>query len=216
MSEIARIVLAEDHPLVRDGLKLLLATEVGLEVVGETGDGAAVEALVRDTSPHLLVLDLDLPGRNGVDIAAAVKADHGADVKVLILTGDLRPESVGRALAAGANGYVLKTEDSGELLVAVRAVLAGREYVSRRIADAFRPGAARPARTLPELLATPREREIMSLVARGLANRDIGELLGISVLTVRTHRQNLMEKFTLRNAAEITAYAVKQGFYDPA
>ncbi len=214
MSAPYRIVLAEDHPLVRDGLRLLLSMEAGLEVVGETGDGAAVEALVNDTSPDLLVLDLDLPGRHGVEIAAAVRAAHGADVKVLILTGELKPESVGRALAAGANGYVLKTEDSGELLVAVRAVLAGREYVGRRIADAFRPGAARAA--VPELLATPREREIMSLVARGLANRDIGALLGISVLTVRTHRQNLMEKFSLRNAAEITAYAVKQGFYDPA
>ncbi|MEP7154961.1 MAG: response regulator transcription factor [Betaproteobacteria bacterium] len=210
------IVLAEDHTLVREGLKMLLSTEPGLQVIAETGDGRAVEALVRKVMPGLLVLDLDLPGRHGVDIAIAVKAEFAAAIKVLVLTGDLRPDSVGRALAAGADGYVLKSEDTEELLIAVRAVLAGREYVSKSIAQAFRADVARRGAGPPAATATPREREIMSLVARGLANNGIAALLGISVLTVRTHRQNLMEKFELRNAAEITAYAVKHGFYDPS
>jgi len=216
MTSTISIVLAEDHTLVREGLKMLLSSEPGLEIVAETGDGRAVEALVRKVLPGLLVLDLDLPGRHGVDIATTVKAEFAATVKVLVLTGDLRPDSVGRALAAGADGYVLKSEDTEELLVAVRAVLAGREYVSKSIAHAFRADAARRGAGPPAVAATPREREIMSLVARGLSNNDIATLLGISVLTVRTHRQNLMEKFELRNAAEITAYAVKHGFYDPS
>lgn len=214
MTAATTIMIAEDHALVREGLKMLFSLEPGFAVVAETGDGNAVEAMVRDKAPQLLVLDLDLPGRQGVEIAAALKADATATVKVLVLTGNLKPESVGRALAAGANGYVLKSEDTDELLVAVRAVLEGREYVSKSIAAAFRADAAHKEEPAPAL--TPREREILSLIARGLSNNDIAELLAISVLTVRTHRQKLMEKLALRNGAEITAWAVKHGLYDPS
>lgn len=211
-----RILLAEDHVLMRDGLKMLLGTQPGFEVVAETGDGMAVEALVRQFNPQLLLLDLGLPGQHGVKIAASIKAELGEAVKVLVLTGDLQADSVRQALAAGADGYVHKSEDSAELLQAVHAVLAGRQYVSRNIAAAFSPRARLVDYAGDKLVATPREREIMSLVARGLSNREIAELLTISVLTVRTHRQNLMEKFSLRNAAEITAYAVQRGYYVPA
>ncbi|SFU52038.1 two component transcriptional regulator, LuxR family [Polaromonas sp. YR568] len=215
-STSTRIILAEDHVLMRDGLKMLLSTQPGFEVVAETGDGKAVEALVRQLLPQLLLLDLGLPGLHGVDIASAIKAEFAESVKVLVLTGDLQANSVRQALAAGADGYVHKSEDSAELLQAVHAVLAGRQYVSGNIAAAFLPKVARADGTGDVLVATPREREIMSLVARGLSNREIAELLAISVLTVRTHRQNLMEKFSLRNAAEITAYAVQRGYYTPA
>ena len=209
-----RIVLAEDHVLVREGLKMLLSTQPALQIVAETGDGRAVEALVRDSKAGLLVLDLGLPGMHGVEVAGAVKAAFADTVKVLVLTGDLAPASVRQALAAGADGYVHKSEDTGELLDAVSAVLAGRQYVSKRIAQVFQP--ASPAGGAQPGAATPREQEIMSLVARGLSNREIAELLEISLATVRTHRQNFMEKFSLRNAAEITAYSVQQGYYNPA
>ena len=215
-SVTTQIILAEDHVLMRDGLKMLLSTQPGFEVVAETGDGKAVEALVRQLRPQLLLLDLGLPGLHGVDIASAIKAEFAETVKVLVLTGDLQANSVRQALAAGADGYVHKSEDSAELLQAVHAVLAGRQYVSGNIAAAFLPRIARADDTGDVLVATPREREIMSLVARGLSNREIAELLAISVLTVRTHRQNLMEKFSLRNAAEITAYAVQRGYYTPS
>ncbi|WP_048441838.1 response regulator transcription factor [Caenimonas sp. SL110] len=210
MQVTTRIVLAEDHVLVREGLKMLLSTQPGLEVVAETGDGREVQALVGSTGAGLLVLDLGLPGLHGVEVAGAVKAAFGDAVKVLVLTGDLTPGSVRQALAAGAHGYVHKSEDTADLVAAVEAVLAGRQYVSRRIAQVFRP-----ARAAGGHQATPREQEIMSLVARGLSNREIAELLDLSVATVRTHRQNFMEKFELRNAAEITAYAVQQGYYSP-
>ncbi len=215
MSRSTRVVLAEDHVLVREGLKMLLASQGGLEVVAETGDGRAVQALVQETGAQLLVLDLGLPGLHGVEVAAAVKAAFVDAVKVLVLTGDLSAGSVRQALAAGADGYVHKSEDTGELLDAVAAVLAGRQYVSKRIAQMFRPEPhnRQPGEPAP---ATPREQEIMSLVARGLSNREIAELLEISLATVRTHRQNFMEKFALRNAAEITAYAVQHGYYNPA
>jgi DNA-binding NarL/FixJ family response regulator len=211
MPQITRIVLAEDHVLVREGLKMLLSTHAGLQIVAETGDGRAVEGLVRMSNADLLVLDLGLPGMHGVEVAGAVKAAFADKVKVLVLTGDLSPASVRQALAAGADGYVHKSEDTSELVDAVAAVVAGRQYVSKRIAQVFHPAPGGNT-----VVATPREQEIMSLVARGLANREIAELLEISLGTVRTHRQNFMEKFSLRNAAEITAYAVQQGYYNPA
>jgi DNA-binding NarL/FixJ family response regulator len=213
MAVKTRVVLAEDHVLVREGLKMLLSTQSALEIVAETGDGRAVEALVRNSQAGLLVLDLGLPGMHGVEVAATVKAAFADAVKVLVLTGDLSPASVRQALAAGADGYVHKSEETGELLDAVAAVLAGRQYVSQRIARVFQPSLAHGA--VHPGTATPREQEIMSLVARGLSNREIAELLEISHTTVRTHRQNFMEKFSLRNAAEITAYAVQQGYYNP-
>ena len=215
MNAATRIILAEDHVLMREGLKMLLSTEPGFEVVAETGDGAAVQSLVGRLNPQLLLLDLGLPGLHGVDIVSAVKAAFGDSVKVLVLTGDLQGGSVQRALAGGADGYVHKSENSAELLQAVRAVLAGRQYVSTSIAAAFVPRSTASDAAAGSPPATPREREIMSLVARGMSNREIAVLLSISVLTVRTHRQNLMEKFSLRNAAEITAYAVQRGYYIP-
>lgn len=210
MPSVTRIAIAEDHVLLREGLKMLLATQPQLQVVAETGDGRLVEGIVREAKPQLLVLDLGLPGKHGVEVAAAVKSAFGDEVKVLVLTGDLSPSSVRQALAAGADGYMHKSEDTSELLQAVSAVLAGRQYVSRRIAQVFKP-VADAAGHAP----TPREQEIMSLVARGLSNKEIAELLQLSLGTVRTHRQNFMEKFALRNAAEITAFAVQQGYYDP-
>jgi len=214
MAPDTTIVIADDHMLVREGLKMLLSVEPGLQVVADTGNGAAVEALVRQHTPGLLVLDVELPGISGIAIAAAIKADATLHCKVLMLTGSLKADSVSRALAAGADGYVLKSEDSDELLRAVRSVLAGRQYVSKQIAGAFGTADERAGRA-DAVQISPREREVLSLVARGYGNNDIAELLKISVLTVRTHRQRLMEKLALRNAAEITAYAVKLGLYDP-
>src|SRR3954466_1603448 len=122
MTTQTRIVLAEDHVLVRDGLKMLLSTQPEWLGVAETSDGSAVEALVRETRADLLVLDLGLPGMHGVDVAAAVKAAFPDTVKVLVLTGELAPASVRQALAAGADGYMHKSEDTGELISAVAAV----------------------------------------------------------------------------------------------
>lgn len=209
-----KILLAEDHALVREGLKLLIETEPGLQVIAETGDGAAVEGLVRKFSPDLLLLDLHLPGCHGYEVASRVKAQF-SDVKILVLTGSLEPESVGQALAAGVDGYILKHEHTGDLLLAMRAVLSGRQYVSKSIADLFQANG--PDRNGGSAVqATPREQKIMCMIARGVSNQDIATILFISVFTVRTHRQNLMEKLNLRNAAEVTAYAVKHGFYTPS
>jgi DNA-binding NarL/FixJ family response regulator len=206
------ILIAEDHALVREGLKLLLSLKPGFEVVAETGDGAAVEQLVREFCPDLLLLDLDLPNCHGAKVAENVRAQSRA-VKILVLTGSLQPESVRRALSAGADGYVLKREDSTELTQAIEAVLAGKQYVSKAIAAMFQQqDSERDIDSFEP--ATPREHEIMCMIARGLSNEEIAVVLNRSALTVRKHRQNLMDKFGLRNAAEITAYAIKHGLAD--
>jgi DNA-binding NarL/FixJ family response regulator len=160
----------------------------------------------------LLVLDLELPGRNGIDIARAVKAAYET-VKILILTGDGRPDSVRRALAAGAEGYVLKADNQSGILPAVRAVLAGRIHVGKSLAAQFEHYRSRNAAAgaAGGTAATPRELEILGLIAAGQGNQDIAQTLNLSIATVRTHRQNVMEKLDLHNAAEITAYAIEAG-----
>ena len=149
------------------------------------------------------------PSRNGIDIARSVKATFEA-VKILILTGDGRPESVRRALAAGADGYLLKADEHSAILPAVREVLAGRAYISKGIAAGFeRARALSAAAGAPAV--TVREHEVLQLIAEGLPNQDVADRLFISVDTVRTHRRNVMEKLDLYNAAEITAYVIQAG-----
>lgn len=203
-----KILIADDHALVRAGLKMLLSTEAGLDVVAETGNGSAVENLIADTRPDMLLLDLELPGLNGIEIAAKIRAKNDT-LKIIMLTASLEQESVRKALSVGANGYVTKQEDSVELLVAIRAVSAGKQYVSKNIASAFELLQISNSSDL----ISPRERQILGLVADGHGNQDIANTLHISLLTVRTHRQNLMKKLGLHNAAEITAFAIKQGLY---
>lgn len=209
-----KILLAEDHVLVREGLKLFLSFEPDFNVIAETGDGALVEQLVQTLQPDLLLLDLDLPGSHGTEITTRIKTQISA-VKIVVLTGDLQVASVRRALAAGAEGYVLKHEDGAELLQAMRTVLAGGQYVSKSIAAMFQLDQAMQGATGSEAPITPREKEILSLVACGLNNGAIAARLFRSVLTIRKHRQNLMDKLGLHNAAEMTAYAIKHGFHEP-
>jgi len=176
--------------LVREGLKMLLSTQPELEVVAEVGDGRAVEALVRESRAGLLILDLGLPGLHGVDVAAAVKLAFADAVKVLVLTGDLSPASVRKALAARRRRLCAQ-ERRCRRAAGRRGGGAGRAPVREQAhcpGVPSRPGAG--GGTGPAV-ATPREQEIIVAVARGLANREIAELLEISLATVRTHRQEL-------------------------
>lgn len=211
---MATLVLIDDHGLVREGLKLLLTMALDVAVVGESGDGARAEQLVRDLKPDLLVLDLELPGCHGIEVASRIKAQVGAP-KILVLTGQPTVELLRRARAIGVEGYVVKHEESAELLLAVRTVLSGKPYVSQRIAAQLaQEMAIKPE--MAEQSITRREQEIVKLIAAGLGNAEIAASLHISPHTVRTHRKTLMAKLGLRNAAEIAAYAMKNGFYVPA
>jgi DNA-binding NarL/FixJ family response regulator len=202
-----RVLLADDHRMVREGMKLLISLDERFQVVGEAGDGESAVRLTLELAPDVLVLDYVLPGFDGAEVLRRV---HGRlpNLRVLIVTGSLQPGSVRTALACGADAYVLKQSGSDELLGALNAVCDGVPYVSPAIAGAFQPtpGASDEAAAL-----TPREGQIVSLIAAGLGNREIALRLGISLPTARKHRENLMRKLDLHNAAELTAFAIRQG-----
>jgi DNA-binding NarL/FixJ family response regulator len=201
-----RVLIADDHPLVREAIKTRLSVEDDLTVVGEASDGARAVESGRTLAPDLVVLDLHMPGLSGSELVSAMRAAAPAS-RILVLTGSLERRMVRDVLAAGADGYVLKEEETEDLVSVLRRVAHGERHVSPRIAAAFEP-AVGPGE--PEL--TPREIDILREIARGRGSQQIAEVLGISTGTARKHRENMMRKLGLHNAAEVAAYAVKKGF----
>lgn len=206
-----KVVVAEDHALVRQGIGMLLSANGNFKLVGETALGSEVEALVLQHRPDVLLLDLALGDSSGIEVARKVKRAVPS-TRILVVTGNVYPGSVTNAFAAGADGFVLKHEQGDELLDAIHAVLAGRRYVSPQVAKAMSVSANRTAEG-PETsqTLTPREQQIVRLIAKGGSNQEIADALHISVLTARKHRQNVMIKLGLHNGAEIAAYAMKSG-----
>jgi DNA-binding NarL/FixJ family response regulator len=200
-----RVLIADDHPLVRDAVKLRLSLEDDLTVVGEAADGTRAVESAKTLAPDLVVLDLHMPGLSGSALVSAIRGAAPAS-RILVLTGSLERRTVRDVLAAGADGYVLKEDETEELVVALRRVARGERHVSARIAVAFEP---RGGPGEPEL--TPREVEILREIARGRGSQQIAAVLGISIGTARKHRENMMRKLGLHNAAEVAAYAVKKG-----
>lgn len=206
-----KVVVAEDHALVRQGIGMLLNANGDFQLVGETALGSEVEALVQQHRPDLLLLDLALGDSSGIEVARKVKRAAPL-TRILVVTGNVYPGSVTNAFAAGADGFVLKHEQGDELLGAIRAVLAGRRYVSPQVAKAMSASASRSAEGSESAQTlTPREQQIVRLIAKGGSNQEIADALHISVLTARKHRQNVMIKLRLHNGAEIAAYAIKSG-----
>jgi len=207
-----RILLADDHQMVREGMRLLLSLEEDIEVIGEAGDGVSAVRMTQELRPDILVLDFLLPDFDGAEVLRRVRAQL-PETRILFVTGSLQADNVRHALGCGAEGYVLKQSGSDELLVALRSVMQGVEYVSPAIATAFEPPPGEDAGTTEAL--TPREVEILTRIAAGERNQEIADMLHISLPTVRKHRENLMRKLDLHNAAELTAYAIKQGMLTP-
>jgi DNA-binding NarL/FixJ family response regulator len=213
MDEI-RVLLAEDHTIVRKGLRSLLDSENGIRVVGEAADGREAIDQVGRLRPDVVVMDIGMPGLNGLESTRQIKK-HYPDVQVLILTVHTGDEYVFQILRAGASGYVVKQAAPKELISAIRAVGCGEAFlspsISRKVVDEFvKNGAATTKWDSYEKL-TPREREVLQLIAEGHPTRVIAELLHISVKTVETHRAHLMEKLDMRSTAELTRYAISKG-----
>ena len=214
MKKTFTIVLAEDHTILREGLKALLSSQPDLKIVGEAGDGLEAIRCARDHSPDMILLDLSMPTMTGLDAIKEIKR-VSTDTKIIVLTVHSTEEYILATLQAGADGYVLKDAHSEELLTAIRHVLDGRRYLSPSISGTIIDGLlqgkkASAIRSSWETL-TQREREILKLVAEGHKNKDIADLLCISVKTVEKHRANLMEKLDLHNVASLTALAAEKG-----
>jgi RNA polymerase sigma factor (sigma-70 family) len=207
-----RVVIADDHQVVRQGIRGVLEGVDGLEVVGEAGDGDEALALVRELSPDVVVLDVNMPERTGLEVAGELR-DEGSDTRVLILSMHDDPEYVLQAVRAGADGYVLKDVAPAELRDAVKAVHEGHEYFAARVTQQLSVGLRREIeeeqlRSRMESL-TNRETEVLLLVADGLTNREIGEKLEISPRTVETHRERVMGKLRIRTVAGLTRFVVE-------
>jgi two-component system response regulator NreC len=207
------IVLADDHHVVRQGLRSLLEAEPGFSVVGETGDGLEAAQLVERLQPDVLVLDLMMPSLNGLEVTRQV-SQRSPQTHVVILSMHANEAHVLEALRAGAAAYVLKESTSAELVRAVHEAVAGRRYLSpplsERAIEVYLQK-AKPAALDPYETLTAREREVLHLVAEGHTNAEIADRLFISRRTVETHRANLMRKLSLRTPTDLISYALRRG-----
>jgi two-component system response regulator NreC len=200
------VLLADDHAVVRQGLKAILGAEPDIRLAGEAADGQDAVRLAERVEPDVLVLDLMLPGLNGFEVTRLVRK-RVPRTRVVILTIHSDPAYAAEALRAGATGYVAKDADAAELIAAVRAAAAGERFLSPPLPEAAL-GGGKPADPYDAL--TPREREVLQLTAEGLTAAAIGTKLHISVRTVETHRGHVMQKLGLKNQKEMVRYALQR------
>jgi len=206
------VFVVEDHAIVREGLHALLSPDPRVEVVGETGNGRDAIRLVGSLQPDLVLMDLSLPGMNGIEAIREIK-NRCQDIRIIVLTVHRTEEYIRAALEAGANGYVLKESSHAELMIAVNTVMDGKSYLSPMVAEkiivGYLNGSDVDAKSPWEAL-TARERVVLKLIAEGQQNKKIATYLSISVKTVEKHRANIMRKLNLHNAALLTAYAIER------
>jgi DNA-binding NarL/FixJ family response regulator len=212
-----RILLADDHTLVRDGLRLLLDAQPDLEVVAEASDGAEAVDLALREDVHLAILDVTMPRKTGLQ-AAAELARRRPDLKILILSMHDKEQYFFEALKAGASGYVLKSAANRDLIEACRAAMRGEPFLYpaavRALIRDFLDRASRGEATAENPL-TPRELEVVKLIAEGHSSEEMAEMLFISKKTVDRHRANVLEKLGMRNRIELTRYAIRTGLVEP-
>lgn len=213
-----RIVLVDDHTLVRAGLRALLESIDEVTAISEAGDGQSALELIAAEAPDVALLDISMPGLNGLDVAARVARDSPR-TKLVILSMHSSPSHVAQALRVGAAGYLLKDAAAEELPLALRAVMRGENYlspaVSRQVVAGYLAASSsdRPAEATPALddLLTPRQREILQLVAESKSSKEVAVLLGLSVKTVEAHRSQIMERLGIHDLAGLVRYAIRIG-----
>jgi len=211
-----RILLADDHALVRAGLRALLAELPDVEVVAEAGDGHEAIGLIREKKPDVALVDVTMPKLNGIEVAARVKKEM-PETRVVIVSMHADDAYVHRALVAGAAGYLLKTADRAELEMALRAIGRGERWlspaVSKKVVAGYTGGG--PPRDEPFERLTPRQRKVLQLIAEGLSTKEIAARLDVSVKTVDTHRTELMERLGIHGVAGLVRYAIRVGIVHP-
>ena len=209
-----RIVIAEDHRILREGLKSLLASKPEFEVVGEAEDGLDAISVVRGSKPDLILLDLSMPRLDGLSAMRDIKK-ISPETRILALTIHTDEDYVLEAFNEGAHGYCLKDAGRAELLMAIESIFSGKPYFSPGIADKVLEGYLEGRQKIKSTTAwetvTRREREVLKLIGEGYKNKEIADLLCISVKTVEKHRSNIMEKLDIHNVSDLTAYAIERG-----
>jgi DNA-binding NarL/FixJ family response regulator len=214
MGQKYRIVIAEDHTILREGLRSLLLSSPEFEVVGEARDGREAIQCVVKYKPDLILTDLSMPRMDGMEAIREIKK-QSPKTKILVLTVHKAEEYILNTFKAGAEGYLLKDSTHAELVMAVKKVLSSKHYISPGISEKVIEGYLEGKKTLKPQTSwetlTPREREILKLIAEGYKNKKIADELCISVKTVEKHRANLMEKLDLHNVQALTAFAMQRG-----
>ena len=210
-----RVLIADDHTMVRQGIKIMLQAQQDMDVVGEAANGREAVQKAEETDPDVVILDLSMPIMNGLEAAKAI-AKMNPRIGILVLTMHLNEEYAFQVLSSGAKGYMIKESSAEEMIKAVRSVYRHEEYLDPRlpkdVIDAYRKRAmfSNPDGT-PKDILTPREREVLKLIAEGRSNKEIAQLLGLSVKTVDVHRTNLMKKLNIHDVATLVKFAIKKG-----
>jgi two-component system response regulator NreC len=217
MKAKVRIVLAEDHTILREGLRALLTADPDFEIIGEAADGREAVRFVEKQIPDLILMDLSMPRMTGMDAIREIKKRY-PQTKIIALTVHKTEEYLRTTLQAGADGYVLKDATHDELMMAIESVLKGKTYlspgVSGKVIEGYLEGKESQIPPSKLGLLSQREREVLKLIAEGYKNKEIATDLCISLKTVEKHRANLMKKLDLHNAAALTAYAIEQGLVE--
>lgn len=209
-----RILIAEDHPLVRGGLKALLEKEMGMNVIGEADNGEEAVTIYRDTGADLIIMDISMPRMDGVTAISAIKKIN-PEARILALTAHKSEEYIYAVFGAGAEGFVLKDADNAEIKLAVKMVMEGKTYLSPSVSGNVVQGYLHARRTgdaiSPYEHLTGQEKRVFRLVVEGRKNREISEIMHISIKTVEKHRTNLMKKLGVHSAYELCAFAREMG-----
>ncbi len=214
MSKI-RVLLVDDHAILRQGLRAILDAAFDIQVVGEAGEGQEALCLIRELHPDVVLMDISMPGMNGLTATRYIR-ENFPDVKVIVLTQHKSLDYVKPLMAVGASGYVLKQNADVDLINVVRAVYRGQTFITPELADALAQARVEGDEyddSLEKL--TPREREVLVLIALGHTTKEIAEILMISPKTVDVHRTQLMKKLDLHNVADLTRYAIRKGLVEP-
>jgi DNA-binding NarL/FixJ family response regulator len=208
-----RVVIGDDHELIVEGIRRVLAAQNDYEVVGVAGNGMDLVRLVLSTRPDVVLLDVSMPVMNGIEAARQIRRSH-PQCKLIFVTQRSDVSSLREALDAGGSGYILKQSVASEVATAIQDALSGRYYLSSGLRTALRLDTTGETVRMPGVELTPRQRQVLQLIAEGKSNKEIAALLQISVRTIEFHKAGLVSTLSLRTVAELTRYAIERGIVD--